>query len=280
MQTPSDTPLWTDEHSRAVSALEPRIPATSAADLDRLWARVQADLPDPGASRGRRTRLAIGAGAGIAALALGGVAAAGGFSAHTDRYPSDAEDLRLGGPGEYLDPAAPDYGQVIDAETKDIPFPSAEARRISREDEVRDGQRDEPGTSSVSTGAMRFWTARASVCSWANEWVAAKAAGDGSAEAQAATMLQEAPAWPAVTDVDSEQTMDYIWQKVRDEETGRTTLEKDLNNTPAGYFPLVRKAAHSDDVKQLASVLAKWGACDPELMPDFPQSIPPSLPRG
>lgn len=151
----------------------------------------------------RRARIVVGAVIAAAALGVGGVAAADIYTAGAARVPSMPRTKRLGGPGEKLDPTAPDYGTVIDEETTDIPFPSDEARQISRADLVADGRRDEPGSASVSTGAMRFWTARAAQCAWANEWVVAWEAGDDAASAEAAAMLVASPLdWPAVTDVD------------------------------------------------------------------------------
>ena len=268
------TPTWTDEHSRLVTISAPEVPPATSQQLDRAWARVQADLAVSELPRRRRTRAVVSAGIAAATLTIGGVAMASVFSAHTGRYPVDAEDLRLGGPGEKLDPAAPDYGTVIDEVTGDIPFPSEGARGISRQNEVKDGRREVPGASSVSIGALRFWTARAAVCAWANEWAAATAERDPSAKALAARRLEAAPSWPAVTDVDPKQTIRYRWIESTDLETGQDTSSRVADNTEAGYFPLVRRAALADDRAAMGSVLAHWGACAPALMPDFPQALP------
>lgn len=218
----------------------------------------------------------ISVGVAATALTVGGVAAASVWSAHTGHYPVGAEDLRLGGPGEKLDPAAPDYGSVIDVVTGDIPFPSDAARRISRESQVQDGRREReaPGTSGVSTGAVRLWTARTAVCAWANEWAAATAQGISSTKAQASAMLQEAPTWPAVTDVDPDQVTKSTPFTYVDPTTGRTVNITAYDQTEAGYFPLVQKAAHRDDMDAMGAVLAQWGSCEPDLMPAFPQALP------
>lgn len=268
------TPTWTDEHSRLISIAEPDAPAATPQQLDRVWAHIRDSMPVSEPPRRRRTRALVSAGIAAATLSVGGAAVAGVFSAHTGRYPVDAEDLRLGGPGEKLDPAAPDYGTVVDEVTGDIPFPSDEAREISRQDQVKDGQREASGTGSVSTGALRFWTARAAVCAWANEWAAATTDGKLAEKVVAARMLEEAPTWRAVTDVDPKQTIRRRWIESTDADTGQDTSSWLLDNTEAGYFPLIRQAALEDDRAAMGSVLAKWGSCAPALMPDFPQALP------
>lgn len=267
------TPTWTDEYSQLVAAAEPHVAAATAEELDRVWIRIRDGVPVSRQPRRRRVRILLSAGIAAAVLGASGVAVAAVFSAHTGRYPVDSEDLRLGGPGERLDPAAPDYGTVIDEVTTDIPFPSDTARQIARQNEVNDGNREALGAGSVSTGALRFWTARAAVCAWANEWAAATDGGDMSAKAVAARRLQEAVAWPAVTDVDSEQTIQKRWIESTDVSTGQDTSSWVLDNTPAGYFPLIRQAAMEDDRAALGSVLAQWGTCAPALMPEFPAAL-------
>lgn len=271
------TPNWTDESSRLIAMAAPEVAEATPAELDRVWARVRAEMQNLVPTRRRRGRALVVGGIAAATMTLGGVAAAGVFSAHTGKYPVDAEDVRLGGPGERLDPAAPDYGAVITELTSDIPFPSDEARAVARDNEVRDGQRDEPGSASVATGALRFWTARAAVCSWANEWSAAMSRGDQAAEKVAAQHLREAPSWPAVTDLDPQQTIKRVWVESVDAETGEDASSWVLDNTPAGYFPLVRTAAISSNRGEMASVLAHWGACSPALMTDFPQALAKDL---
>lgn len=211
-----------------------------------------------------------------ASLTVGGVATAAVYSAHTGRFPSDAEDVRLGGPGEELDPAAPDYGRVIADETQDIPFPTRAARDISRADLVKDGQREEPGTGSVSTGAMRLWTAQAAVCSWSNEWAAGSVAGDAARVSRASGMVTASSRWPAITDVDPKQTITYNKVTVVDATTGEETIETLPDNTEAGYLPLLISAVHRGDVDAVGRTLRRWVYCVPELMPDLPQAVPGS----
>lgn len=107
--------------------------------------------------------------------------------------------------------------------TSDIPFPSDEVRAIARDNEVRDGQRDAPGSASVSTGALRYWTARSAVCAWANAWAHASSGRDQASEMLAGQRLQEAPSWPAVTALDAEQTIKRVWIQSTDAKTGEDT---------------------------------------------------------
>lgn len=270
------TPRWTDEHSRAISAAAPPVPAASETELDRTWARVREDLPVTEVPRRRRARVILGAGITAAILGVGGVATAAVLSAHTGRYPADAEDLELGGPGEYLDAAAPDFPAVIDQVTDDIPFPSEATRAIALRRLVADERRDAEYELSgdATTGALRYWVARDAVCSWANSWSAATTSGDAAAKARAAEMLEDATAWPAVTDVDPEQRIEYRRKRIRDQRTGKRVVRTIwVDNTAAGYFPLVRKAAQENDREAMAAVLGVWGPCFPAQMPDLPQAL-------
>lgn len=269
------TPQWTDEHARLVAEARLDAPGATQQELDRVWSRVQESLPAVTPPRRRRRRIFIAAGVTAVAVAGGAAAVADVISAHTGEYAVDAEDRRLGGPGERLDPAASDYGAVIDEITADVPFPDEMSRETARLEEVRSHRGEAPGTGAVSTGAVRFWTARSAVCAWANEWVAASDAGDAAATARAAAMLEAAPDWTAVTDLDPTQTIHRRWMRATDAETGEDASSWVMDNTPAGYFPLVREAAADGDRTALGAVLARWGACAPALVPDFPRVLSP-----
>lgn len=268
-----ESQTWTDQHSRAIADAAPAVPPTDADELDRVWARVLSGMDTPATRRRRPTRVALVAGLTAAALTVGGVAAAEVYSAHTGRYPSDAEDVRLGGPGEKLDPAASDYGDVITALTGDVPFPSERSREIAKQELVADGKREPIGTGSVSTGAMRGWTAQYAVCSWANQWAAATSGGDETSRAEAVRMLDEAPGWPAVTELDPEQQIRYR-QVTATDESGKKHTSRLADNTVFGYLPLVKKAAHGHDVDAMGRLLVRWVYCPAGLMTDFPQALP------
>lgn len=237
------TPSWTDDHARLVATAAPEVPDVTDPELARTWARIRAGRSDARLRRGRR-RLVVGGVLAAALLAGGGVATAEVLTAHTGRHPVDAEDLRLGGPGERLDPSAPDFDEVVAELTADVPFPSDAAREISRQNQVEDNR----GSGALlSTAALRFWVAREAVCAWGDAW----AAGDPDARA----MLEESPTWPAVTELDPDQVIRY-----------RDGLP---DNTEAGYFPLLRDAAAAGDLDELRRVLRRWGACDPALVPEL-----------
>lgn len=191
---------WTDEHDRLTAYAAPPVADASDAELDRIWRRVVAGQePAPRRTR-RRRRVVAGVAAVVVLLSASGVAAADLYSARTGRGPVDAEDLRLGGPGEKLVMTAPDYGQVVAEETADIPFPSDEARRFAVRLQVRDAR-----GGVVSTGAVRAWVAASAVCAWANDWAVATRDGDEAGRAEATSRLREAPSWPAVVVIESAQ---------------------------------------------------------------------------
>lgn len=263
---------WTNEHSRLVAQASP--PVTEI-DLDRTWAALQPGINTTApARRSRKARLMIGAGVAAAVVSVSGVAAAGILGARTGEYPRDAEDLRLGGPGERLDPAGGDFRQVVEEEIRDIPFPSLAARKISVDDHVR-GLTAAKKPALVTTGAIRGWTAVHAVCSWANEWVRAGDAGDATAEAEAANMLVEARHWPAITALDSVQRNGTLTMDEYDPETGQTTTETYPDPTQYYFLRLVSKAVKAGDVDALGNTLADNAYCiGTSLVPDFQQALP------
>lgn len=264
---------WTDQHSGAIADAAPAVPPTDGDELDRVWARVRTGMSAPPTPRRRPARVALVAGLTAAALTVGGVAAAEVYSAHTGRYAADAEDIRLGGPGEWLDAAASDYGDVVTALTGDVPFPSEQAREIAKQTLVDDGKREAPGTGFESTGAMRGWTAQYAICSWANQWAAATSTGDEASRAEAVRMLDEAPGWPAVTELDPEQQIRYRTSTLTDR-SGKKRTVRLADNTVFGYLPLVKQAAHGRDVDAMGRLLVRWVYCPAKLMTDFPQALP------
>jgi hypothetical protein len=148
------------------------------------------------------TMLAIGAG-----VATGAVV----FGAHTGLFPTEAEQA-IGGPGEALNPAAPDFRTVALQIASDIPYPKGYAswREWVLKTQVSTSQ---VGTSSggsespfpaglVSTGALHGWFAASAYCAWVQSWRQASIAGDATATAQAAQTIAQAPGWKAVTDED------------------------------------------------------------------------------
>lgn len=270
-----ETP-WTETHENVLRGAAPGVRETSEADHERIWHRVENEIGQEREPRRHRARVAVGA--VVAALVLGtsAVAAADLYSAHTGRGPIDAEDRRLGGPGERLDPAASDYGQVVAEQTADIPFPDAASRGLAVQDQVDDAQGAgvQPGSDNVSVGAVRAWVADAAVCAWSNRWAAATRVGDGPDRAEAIRVILQAPSWPAVTAIDPDPSTRVISHDVTDE-WGRTRTEQYRDDSQFFYLRALGRAARGLDLDAVAVLLAENnGYCRPALVPDLPQANP------
>jgi hypothetical protein len=118
------------------------------------------------------------------------------LTAHTGRFVPKAE-APVGGPGEELNPAAPDFRTVALQVTTDIPFPDGYGSW--RELAVVDAS-DPSGL--VSTGALRGWFAASAFCAWVKDWRQSQLASDSAAADSAAQEIAAAPGWAAVTDED------------------------------------------------------------------------------
>jgi hypothetical protein len=183
----------------------------------------------------------------------------------------DAEDLRLGGPGERLRMSAPDYGQVVDEETRDILFPSAEARDLALQQQVDDA-RGSQSDEFVTTGAVRAWVADQAMCAWSNEWAAATRDGDTAGRAQAIEVVRSAPAWPAVVALDPEPYRRMETSYVDDGE-GNITTERSPDESHFFYLGALGEAVTGRDPGAVARVLAASnGYCRSELMPALPEA--------
>jgi hypothetical protein len=270
---------WTDEHDRLLAAAAPPVPPAGEAELDRVWGRVSGRLTDDAPRRRRRIpRLWIASVALIGAASLGtsGLAAANLFSAHTGQGPSDAEDLRLGGPGEKLDPAGPDFAEVIDEATTDIPFPTAASRAVALRHQVDDAQRHhpKPHREAVSTGSIRAWVADAAVCAWSNQWAAATRSGDKAARDSAISALRQAPSWPSVTDVDPHPYSRMETMRLRHPD-GTVTKTRFPDVSQFYYLGQLATAMGGTDLGAVADLLIRHnGQCRADLLPDFTQADP------
>jgi hypothetical protein len=189
---------------RLLRAADPVRPVALAEDgveaaLDEIAAAIVARprrLPDPERSRrlvGSRTALLLGA----AVLVIGAsVATATVLSARTGRFPTKAE-RRMGGPGEYLNPAAPDFRTAALQVAADIPYP--EGYESWRNFLIKDWTTED---AMISSGALHGWFAASAFCAWVHTWRQARLAGDGAAAAEATQEISKAPSWKAVTDED------------------------------------------------------------------------------
>lgn len=278
-------PSWTDDHSRLVAEAAPPVGEPADAEVDRVWNLVAARRATSTPARRSRRRMAVGAGVAAIVLGASGVAAADMWHARTGVQQTDAESIRLGGPGELIDPRGADYEQVLREEMADIPFPSDEARDIAVADQVKFALRDaesmriaqsrgdEDWRSVQITGGMRAEAARAALCAWSNSWAGATTAGDDSARGAAIEVIEAAPSWPAITDVDPDQTITPKKMWVTDEH-GSTRRRAYFDTTPFGWLPLVVTAAGGRDLEAMGRPFAEHTRCIPELVPDLPAAVP------
>jgi hypothetical protein len=159
----------------------------------------------------RRTALLAAA----AVVISGGVATGAVLSARTGQFqPTQQEiatassddaarmrsELSMGGPGEFLNPAAPDFRDVALQIASDIPYP--EGYESWRDFLISDEIRSADGEATESSGALHGWFAASAFCAWVHTWRQAEIAGDTGAAAQAAQVISPAPGWKAVTDED------------------------------------------------------------------------------
>jgi hypothetical protein len=149
----------------------------------------------PGARTTPRLKLAFAAAIVAAIVGVGVATAAGVFQARTGLFPSTTE-IPIGGPGEELNPAAPDFRSVALQLSSDIPYPAGYAswrdRVITLELRTADGGLE-------TTGALRGWFAMSAFCAWVDDWQRATTSGDSSEAATAAQNIAAAPTWKAVT---------------------------------------------------------------------------------
>jgi hypothetical protein len=167
--------------------------------LDEIGAAITARSRRPARAAWRprlaRRRTALIVGAAIVVLGAA-VSSAAVLSAHTGQYPTKAEEA-MGGPGEALNPAAPDYRDVALQVASDIPYPAGYEswRDFLISDEIRNAD-----GGVESTGALHGWFAASAFCAWVQTWRQADLAGDAAAASKAAQVISAAPGWPAVTD--------------------------------------------------------------------------------
>jgi len=145
-----------------------------------------------------RRRAALLVVAAVLVLVASVAAGAAVLGAHTGLFPSKAEEA-VGGPGEALNPAAPDFRAVALQIASDIPYPAGyESWRdfiVSNEIRYADG-------GVESTGALHGWFAASAFCAWLQRWRQAVIAGDVNAASLAAATIGRAPRWKAVRDED------------------------------------------------------------------------------
>jgi hypothetical protein len=182
--------------------------------LDEIGAAIaNRPAPSPRSTRRRssgRRRTVLVVAATMLAIGATIATAAGVFGAHTGLFPSKAEQA-VGGPGEALNPAAPDFRAVALQIASDIHYPNGYAswRDWVLQTQVASSGVGGPGESEspfpaglVSTGALHGWFAASAFCAWVQSWRQASIADDANATGQAAQTIAQAPGWTAVTDED------------------------------------------------------------------------------
>ncbi len=156
---------------------------------------------------------------GFAAIGIGAAVAGGSLllRAHTGEFqptpqeianvaktnPEKAKTLQsyldMGGPGEDLNPAAPDFRTVALQISSDIPWPDGYE---SWRDSLISLVISRSGGGEMTTGALHGWFAMSSFCAWVQAWRYADSTGNNGAAARAEQVISGAPGWKAVTDED------------------------------------------------------------------------------
>jgi hypothetical protein len=236
--------------------------------LDSLAAGIALTWPaKPRRQLSQRWKIAVIALA-AAAIITGVASASGVFSAHTGLYPSTSE-ISPGGPGEELNPAAPDFHKVALAVSADIPYPQAFS---SWRDWVLSGQfRPTQGAGDagqfpsglISTGALRGTFAASAFCAWVQDWREATITGKAAEARTAAQTISVTPSWKAVTAEDPNPS---------------PAQANDPNAEPGtlfGWMLPFRSAVLAGDQARVESLLASGygnGRCwlaDPQWMAQF-----------
>ena len=230
------------------------------------WSRVQASMADDGAGEeSERRRLDLIADREVAArrrrraarlasvtlavaVAGAGTAAAAEFISTRTGHSLTGWEIGAGGTGEVLDLDGTDRDDVFDEVTADIPFPPGyEAQRQY----ALDFYPAEPN-HAVTESVLRSLTARMSVCTWADAWVAADGAGDLASRRAAAETLAAAVSWP---DIRANDRPDSV--------VTQTGEHLSYN----AWVPVLAQAAGAGDRQAVLDAVADSFACSYHVLP-------------
>ena len=179
----------------------PEAPSSAGVEeaLDQL-ARAISRQPYARRPHGLSARLKIAVAAGVLAIVGVGVAtAAVALHAHTGVFAS-GPNASVGGPGEELNPAAPDFRSSALKLSADISYPAGyESWRGWVVTEQASGPGGATADEQVTTGALRGWFAASAFCAWVQDWRQATSSGDSAEAQQAEATVASAPNWSAVT---------------------------------------------------------------------------------
>jgi hypothetical protein len=218
-----------------------------------------------------RPRHAIVIGALVAGLG-GGIAAAASFlSAHTGYYPTKhGIPITMGGPGEDLNPNAPDFCRVALQATSDIPFPARYASWhewvIGFDFQIKHVSSSVPCAGAptgahVTSGWLGQWVAASAFCGWAQAWAHDVGSRDRAGSAQDARAISDALDWRAVKLADPHP----------DDAPAGDAPGGDGTKTPLGWMLSYQQAVRSGDrtrVERLLTGADGFGECvdfDPDL---------------
>jgi hypothetical protein len=139
----------------------------------------------------------VAVGSGATAAAVTTLSAATGIYVHAGE-----PNARAIGTGEAIALGAPNDVSVGVSLTRDIPFApgyaSWRARTIAFQTTLY-GSSPRPGHAFMTSSALRWQVAESAACSWLDAYAASVAAGNSAAAKTAATQIEAAPSWPAIT---------------------------------------------------------------------------------
>jgi hypothetical protein len=211
----------------------------------------------------------VGASAVIVIGAAGGAVADHFVDAHTGHQATEAE-AKSGGPGEVLRMWGDNFAKITDRATADIPFPDESSRRAVLRDVYFTGPHPDV---EITTGTLRGVVADGAVCAWVNVWAGAIEDGDEIARRHAEDTLDSASHWPAVTALDTRQSM-----------TGRVGDQGVPIPTRFGYLTPIQAAAKRNDRTAMSAAVASGRRCGPTQVPNLdlrPADPPgPAAPQG
>jgi hypothetical protein len=197
-----------DNMLRAGDPIHGRVPASSGVEtaLELIGAAI---VGQPRRQRRRRLARTPRASLAFAAtiLSLAGAAAATTLfvNAHTGQYPKNRAEVRMGGPGEYLNVNGTNFRQVALLVSDGVPYPAGYATWREWVVRMYGGPQPCPPASprgckmEVSTGALRGWFAMSAFTAWVVDWREAMLAGDQARAVRDAQAIGGALRWNAVT---------------------------------------------------------------------------------
>jgi len=194
---------------------------------------------------------------GAVSVGFGGslAAAATLLSAHTGYFPTRSGlPVSMGGPGEELNAAAPDFCRASLEATSAVPFPARYAtwrqQIIGRELQIKSVTTNIPCSSAaggrVTTGWLNRWVASSAFCGWVQAWAVDRGAGNYAGAAHDAEVIRQALSWKAIRWNDPHPD----GAQAGDASAGTRT------KTPFGWLLAYQQAVRSNDRATVETLLA------------------------